>query len=430
LEAADELVLDAPEPLDVTVLGGDRGPLGTEKLLVGSGRWALVGHVGESSDELARAPAERCADLPRHMDEPGAVQTVVAMADHPTPTQPDENEPAGADAQQVQDAPAETTEPRAAEQSAAEEAPPSEAIIADATAPVGSAEAVEPPAEAQPPAAEQPAPPAAEAEHPTPAAEAEQSAPAAAAEQPAPPAADAEQPTPAADAEQPTPAAAEQSTPTDDSAGKPARGKGKPRRDRPRRDRGPKRDRPPRQPQQRASGPLPFQELRDAATAVIELFGARQALRDAFAALGEKERRDLARLVAEDGDWRVRARNIAAGSLGAGRVGKALAAQQISMSRVEDLWTLTLSKEEAAERQARIRNARRRDERRAQRDAERDQRSDRVSRADLEKAQDGRVGAQIRIVVGGTGRDRRRRVDEEEKDQPKQGSDLLDRLGY
>jgi hypothetical protein len=99
------------------------------------------------------------------------------------------------------------------------------------------------------------------------------------------------------------------------------------------------------------------------------------------------------------------------------------------MARVEDLWPLTLSKEEAAERQARIRNARRRDERRAQRDAERDQRSDRVSRADLEKAQDGRVGAQIRIVVGGTGRDRRRKV-EDDKDEPKQGSDLLDRLGY
>src|SRR5919108_213666 len=56
----------------------------------------------------------------------------------------------------------------------------------------------------------------------------------------------------------------------------------------------------------------------------------------------KKERRDLSRLVADDGDWRVRARNIAAGSLGAGRVGKALAAQQISMARVEDLWPLTL----------------------------------------------------------------------------------------
>jgi hypothetical protein len=338
------------------------------------------------------------------------------MADETNPTEPDE------------------TSGQAAEQAAADEAPPSEAVITDATAPVGSPAATDP--DPKPPAAEQPAP---AAEQPAPAAEppaGEQPAPAA-----EPPAPAAEQPAPAADA---PPGPGEETAPTQQPApaGRDApRGK-KGRRDRPRRDRGqgqgqgqgqgrPRRDRPPRQPQQRASGPLPFQELRDAATSVVDLFGARQALRDAFAALGEKERRDLARLVADDGDWRVRARNIAAGSLGAGRVGKALAAQQISMARVEDLWTLTLSKEEAAERQARIRNARRRDERRAQRDAERDQRSDRVSRADLEKAQDGRVGAQIRIVIGGTSsNDRRRKEEDDDKTERKQGSDLLDRLGY
>ena len=170
--------------------------------------------------------------------------------------------------------------------------------------------------------------------------------------------------------------------------------------------------------------------VRRSSSAVVDLFGARQALRDAFAALGEKERRDLSRLVADDGDWRVRARNIAAGSLGAGRVGKALAAQQISMARVEDLWPLTLSREEAAERQSRVRSARQRDERRSQRDAEREQRSDRVSRADLEKAQDGRVGAQIRIVIGGQPRDRKRKGEEAPKEEPKKGSDVLDRLGY
>jgi hypothetical protein len=286
----------------------------------------------------------------------------------------------------------------------------------DETQPTGTTPIRQPDAvssEPEPPAAEQAGteePPAAEQ-------------PAPAAEQPEPAAEPAEQPAPAA--EQPAPAAA----PADNRGGEGARGKGKGRRDRGRRDR-PRRDRGPRQPQQRATGPLPFQELRDAATSVMDLFGARQALRDAFAALGEKERRDLSRLVADDGDWRVRARNIAAGSLGAGRVGKALAAQQISMARVEDLWPLTLSKEEAAERQARIRNARRRDERRAQRDAEREQRSDRVSRADLERAQDGRVGAQIRIVIGGTsGRDRRRK-EEDEKGGGTSGSDLLDRLGY
>ncbi len=125
--------------------------------------------------------------------------------------------------------------------------------------------------------------------------------------------------------------------------------------------------------------------------------------------------------MAEDGDWRVRARNIAAGSLGAGRVGKALAAQQISMARVEDLWPLTLSREEAAERQSRVRSARQRDERRAKRDSEREQRSDRVSRADLEKAQDGRVGAQIRIVIGGQPRDRKRKGEDAPKEEPKRG---------
>ena len=290
------------------------------------------------------------------------------MVDEPTPTESDEK----------QDAPV-------VEEAGSSPAPP--------------AEAAAPAAQPEQPAAEQPA-----------------------AEQPAP----AEQPS----AEQPTAEGAEQQR--SPGGGKGARGQGKPRRDRPRRDRGPRQPgrggRPPQQ--QRATGPLPFQELRDAASAVVDLFGARQALRDAFAALGEKERRDLSRLVAEDGDWRVRARNIAAGSLGAGRVGKALAAQQISMARVEDLWTLTLSKEEAAERQARIRNARRRDERRAQRDAERDQRSDRVSRADLEKAQDGRVGAQIRIVIGGQPRDRKRKGEEAPKEDPKKGSDVLDRLGY
>jgi hypothetical protein len=258
-------------------------------------------------------------------------------------------------------------------------------------------------------------------------------------EQPAaaePPTPAAEQPAPAA--EPPAPAAAEQQAAAaeqrpagEQQRGGKGRGQGKPRQDRPRRDRGPRQGRGGQRPQPpRATGPLPFQELRDAATAVVDLFGARQALRDAFAALGEKERRDLSRLVAEDGDWRVRARNIAAGSLGAGRVGKALAAQQISMARVEDLWPLTLSREEAAERQSRVRSARQRDERRAKRESEREQRSDRVSRAELEKAQDGRVGAQIRIVIGGQPRDRKRKDEDPGKEEPKKGSDVLDRLGY
>jgi hypothetical protein len=341
------------------------------------------------------------------------------MADEPTPTDSDEK----------QEAPA-------GEEAGSSPAPPAQAPTAEPAA--ATPEQPAPAAEEPAPAAEEPAP----AEQPAPAAEepapAEQPAPAA--EEPAP----AEQPAPAAEqpapvAEQPSPdapPAAEQPADGEQQrapgGGKGPRGQGKPRRDRPRRERGPRQPgrggRPPQQ--QRATGPLPFQELRDAASAVVDLFGARQALRDAFAALGEKERRDLSRLVAEDGDWRVRARNIAAGSLGAGRVGKALAAQQISMARVEDLWPLTLSREEAAERQSRVRTARQRDERRAKRDSDREQRSDRVSRADLEKAQDGRVGAQIRIVIGGQPRDRKRKGEEAPKEEPKKGSDVLDRLGY
>jgi hypothetical protein len=334
------------------------------------------------------------------------------MADQPTPTDSDEKQdaPAGEEAGSSPAPPAQAAAPAAEPEQPAPE-------------PERPAPAADEPAAEPPPAAEQPAPAAVQ-----PAPEAP-----AAAEQPAPeaPPSAAEQPSAEAPpaGEQPPADGEQQRAP---GGGKGPRGQGKPRRDRPRRDRGPRQPgrggRPPQQ--QRATGPLPFQELRDAASAVVDLFGARQALRDAFAALGEKERRDLSRLVAEDGDWRVRARNIAAGSLGAGRVGKALAAQQISMARVEDLWPLTLSREEAAERQSRVRTARQRDERRAKRDSDREQRSDRVSRADLEKAQDGRVGAQIRIVIGGQPRDRKRKGEEPPKEEPKKGSDVLDRLGY
>ena len=160
-----------------------------------------------------------------------------------------------------------------------------------------------------------------------------------------------------------------------------------------------------------------------------DVLGQRRALRDAFSVLGDKERQDLSRLVAEDGDWRVRARNIAAGSLGAGRLGKAIAAQGLAMANVEDLWALTLSKEEAAERVARIRNAKRRDERRAKRQQERQQSSDRVSRAELEKAQDGRVGAQVRIVFTNEKGGRRKKGDDEPPSEQGGGS-VLDRLGY
>ena len=179
---------------------------------------------------------------------------------------------------------------------------------------------------------------------------------------------------------------------------------------------------------QRQKLPLPFPELRSAAQAVSEIHGSRQALRDAFSVLADKERRDLARLVAEDGEWRIRARNIAAGSLGAGRVGKAMAAQIVSMAQNEDVWAVTLSKEEAAARLARIRNAKRRDDRRRERVAERERRTDRLTRDQAQKARDGRVGAQIRIILEEP-RDQERRSKKKER---RQGTteDLLSRLGY
>ena len=187
----------------------------------------------------------------------------------------------------------------------------------------------------------------------------------------------------------------------------------------------PRRPREPRQP--REKGPLPFAQLRAAADSILKGFGGRRALRDAFSVLGEKERADISKLVAEDGEWRVRARNIAAGSLGAGRLGKALAAQQISMAEVEDLWAIVLSKEEAAARQARVRDARQRDERRARRQAERRTSGDRVSRDELAKAQDGRVGAQVRIVIEG---EKKGRKGGKGEPQPATTDDLLSRLGY
>jgi hypothetical protein len=196
-----------------------------------------------------------------------------------------------------------------------------------------------------------------------------------------------------------------------------------------RRERGPQPRRERRPQPRRERGPLPINELRDAARASTEAYGARRALRDAFSLLAQKERADLSNHVAGDEDHRPRARNIATGSLGAGRLGKAIAAQQIAMARVEDLWTLTLSKEQAAEKLARVRGARQREERRAQRDAERAQRSDRVSREQLAAAQDGRVGAQIRIV-GPDRQEKPKRKPEAEQKPAKKGDDVLDRLGY
>jgi len=264
---------------------------------------------------------------------------------------------------------------------------------------------------------------------------ADDSAPTTADEQQAQPAPAAAPETPPAAEEAPAPEAAPEQPAAEATAEQAPAGEQKPKRQRKPRSRGP---RPPRpgggagRGAPRERGPLPFDELRAAATTTVSLFGGKQALKDAFGVLGDKERKDLSKLVSEDADWRKRARAIAAGSLGAGRVGKALAAQQISMAQIEELWSLTLSKEEADTRLARIRESKRRDEQRAQRQKDRENSSERVSRADLKKAQDGRGGAQIRIVIGGVeqgGKPRREERDKESETQ-KKGSSVLDRLGY
>lgn len=184
----------------------------------------------------------------------------------------------------------------------------------------------------------------------------------------------------------------------------------------------------PRAP--RVRGELPFQELRDAAQAMLDIHGPRTVLRDAFPLLAAKERNDLSQLVSDDGDFRKRARSIAAGSLGAGNLSKALAAQTVAISNIQDLWQFTLSKEEAAARLAWVRRGRQRDEQRAKRAEERSKSADRVSREDMAKAQDGRIGPQIRIVVAGEESKRERRPKKEKKGPDPKLQEILDRMGY
>ena len=128
----------------------------------------------------------------------------------------------------------------------------------------------------------------------------------------------------------------------------------------------------------------------------MNLFGPRQALRDALGVLAPRERQELNVLIAGDEDHRPRARNIANGSIGAGRIDKAMAATIVSMAPQEELWSVLLDKEQAAQKLGRIRQAKQRDKQRADRAAERANRADRVSREDMEKARDGSVGATIR----------------------------------
>jgi hypothetical protein len=323
----------------------------------------------------------------------------------------------------------------AAPEQAAAEAAPERAAAEPATPEPTPEPAPEQPAQAAPepePAAEQAA---AESAPPEPAAEPAPEQPAAveaapeltsepAAEQPA----SAEPELAAAAPAESVPAGEQAAAPSGETGDKPKRKRSRSRK--------PKREgdhRPPRQARQprRQAGPLPINELRAAAQSIMEQQGSRRAVRDAFSVLADRERKEISQLVSDDGEWRIRARNISAGSLGAGRVGKALAAQQVSMASPEDIWPVTLSKEEAADRQSRVRSARQRDERRAQRDADRENRADRVSRADLAKAQDGRVGAQIRFVIEEPkGKRKKDKPEGTEEPEQRRGSNVLDRLGY
>jgi hypothetical protein len=216
---------------------------------------------------------------------------------------------------------------------------------------------------------------------------------------------------------EPETAAAAPETASAEAKGKPKKpkGKGKPRG-----------KRPPPPPKTR--GQLPIEELRAASKATIDLFGAQQAIRASFAVLATKERQDISALIAADDDHRTRARNVANGSLGAGRIDKAMAATIVAMAPAEDLWIVTLDKEQASQRLGRVRAAKQRDRERDEKKKERKNSSERVSRDQLKAAQDGKVGATIRFVTDEDRRERRSK-DDEKKAAKKSGS-VLDELGY
>ena len=280
-----------------------------------------------------------------------------------------------------------TAEAPAEAQAPAESAP-------DPSAQAEAPEAAQPAAEADAPSAE-PAP--AEPEHAVdPPVEAE-----------APPAADAGAPA------------------TPDAGAPPAEKKpGKPRRKREKR---PRRPNIPKALPRGPRAPLPLARLRDASRATLDLFG-QSGIREAFLILAPRERQDISALIAQDEDHRPRARNIANGSIGAGRIDKAMSATIISMAKIEDLWSITLDKETAAEKSGRIRAAKQRDKQKAERAKERANRSDRVSREDMEKARDGSVGATIRIVT--EEKRERRPKGEPPAEQKPQRESVLDKLGY
>jgi len=218
-------------------------------------------------------------------------------------------------------------------------------------------------------------------------------------------------------AAEPGAAAPDAETPAEEPKAKPKKpkGKGKPRG-----------KRPPPPPKTR--GQLPIEELRAASKATIDLFGAQQAIRASFAVLATKERQDISALIAADDDHRTRARNVANGSLGAGRIDKAMAATIVAMAPAEDLWIVTLDKEQASQRLGRVRAAKQRDRERDEKKKERKNSSERVSRDQLKAAQDGKVGATIRFVTDEDRRERRSKSDE--KKAAKKSGSVLDELGY
>ncbi len=185
------------------------------------------------------------------------------------------------------------------------------------------------------------------------------------------------------------------------------------------------RHKPPALPRSRAD--LPIDDLRDASRATMDLFGPERAVRESFSVLAPRERSDISALVAADEDARPRARNIANGSLGAGRIDKAMAATIISMAPQQALWTVTLDREQAAQRLGKVRAAKQRDRQRSERAKERRRGGDRVSKEQLKAAQDGSVGATIRFV---TEEDRREERKAAKERKPKGGSSVLDELGY
>ena len=247
--------------------------------------------------------------------------------------------------------------------------------------------------------------------------------------EPAQPAADADAPsaeTPPAEPEHAVdPPVAAEVPPAAEPDAQPAEKKpGKPRRKREKR---PRRPNVPKDLPRGPRAPLPLDELRDASRATLDLFG-QSGIREAFLILAPRERQDISALIAQDEDHRPRARNIANGSIGAGRIDKAMSATIISMAKIEDLWSITLDKETAAEKSGRIRAAKQRDKQKADRAKERANRSDRVSREDMEKARDGSVGATIRIVTDEK-RERRPKGEPPAEQKPQRES-VLDKLGY